>query len=96
MNYIHSKSVRRSGRTCFSPVCVIHVMMWLILCLCALAYAQDDGPRVNTTQGVIVGQRVEDGGYLAFYGIHYGGSTAGENRFKVKFVDCLTLRVCTH
>ncbi|XP_023933929.2 esterase FE4 [Bicyclus anynana] len=55
--------------------------MWLLLCVCALAYAQD-GPRVNTTQGVVVGQRVQDGDYLAFYGLHYGGSTSGVNRFK--------------
>ncbi|XP_034835357.1 venom carboxylesterase-6-like [Maniola hyperantus] len=55
--------------------------MWLLLCLCALAYAQE-APRVNTTQGVVVGLRIEDGDYLAFYGLHYGGNTGDENRFK--------------
>ncbi|XP_023933949.2 venom carboxylesterase-6-like [Bicyclus anynana] len=55
--------------------------VWLFLCVCALAYAQEE-LRVNTTQGVVVGQRVQDGDYLAFFGIHYGGDTSGENRFK--------------
>ncbi|XP_039758985.1 venom carboxylesterase-6-like [Pararge aegeria] len=55
--------------------------MWLLLCLCALAHAQQL-PRVNTTQGVVVGRHVEDGDYLTFYGIRYGGNPTGENRFK--------------
>ncbi|CAH2242319.1 jg25233 [Pararge aegeria aegeria] len=55
--------------------------MWLFLCLCALAHAQEM-PKVNTKQGVVVGRHVEDGDYLTFYGIPYAGNTTGENRFK--------------
>ncbi|XP_072942718.1 venom carboxylesterase-6-like [Epargyreus clarus] len=54
--------------------------LWLLLCVCALARAQD-GPSVNTTQGVVVGN-VVNANHIAFYGIPYAGSTAGENRFK--------------
>ncbi|XP_050352624.1 esterase FE4-like [Nymphalis io] len=57
--------------------------MLLFLCLCALAAASaQDAPTVNIKQGVIIGSRVADGNYLSFYGIHYGGPTSGENRFK--------------
>ncbi|XP_046970565.1 esterase FE4-like [Vanessa cardui] len=57
--------------------------MLLFVCLCAIAAASaQDAPTVNITQGVIIGSRVADGNYISFYGIHYGGSTSGENRFK--------------
>ncbi|CAH0724233.1 unnamed protein product, partial [Brenthis ino] len=56
--------------------------MWLLLFLCVLPAHAQDQPRVNITQGTIIGSKATDGDYLTFYGIHYGGSTAGENRFK--------------
>ncbi|CAH2089275.1 unnamed protein product [Euphydryas editha] len=57
-------------------------MLLLLVLLCALAASAQDAPRVNISQGVIVGSRVPDGDYLSFYGIHYGAQTSGENRFK--------------
>ncbi|XP_045452443.1 esterase FE4-like isoform X2 [Melitaea cinxia] len=56
--------------------------MLLLVLLCAVAASAQDAPRVNITQGVIVGARVIDGDYLSFYGIHYGAPPTGENRFK--------------
>ncbi|CAK1550708.1 unnamed protein product [Leptosia nina] len=57
--------------------------MLFFLSLFVAAYAQDqDKLTVNTTQGFVIGNRAADGNYYTFYGIHYGGSTAGENRFK--------------
>ncbi|XP_038211363.1 venom carboxylesterase-6-like [Zerene cesonia] len=55
--------------------------MLVFLFLFAIAYAQDN-LSVNTTQGVVIGSRASDGNYYSFYGIHYAGSTAGQNRFK--------------
>ncbi|CAG9564220.1 unnamed protein product [Danaus chrysippus] len=56
--------------------------MWLLVFICVLAISRAQDPRVNTTQGIIVGRRVLDGDYLSFYGIHYAGDTSGANRFK--------------
>ncbi|XP_022128473.2 venom carboxylesterase-6 [Pieris rapae] len=58
--------------------------MFVFLSLLVFAYAQDNQANlsVNTTQGVVIGSRATDGNYYTFYGLHYGGNTAGENRFK--------------
>ena len=57
--------------------------MWLLIFLFVLPLNAQDAPQVTVEQGVIIGSRALDGDYLTFYGIHYGGSTAGANRFKV-------------
>ncbi|KAM3960313.1 bile salt-activated lipase-like [Aphomia sociella] len=36
---------------------------------------------VNTTEGLVQGSTATDGNYFTFYGLRYGGSTSGENRF---------------
>lgn len=56
-------------------------MLFLILCLCVPALAQNV-LQVNTTEGVIEGSLLTDGSHYAFYGVPYAGSTSGENRFK--------------
>ncbi|XP_032519561.2 venom carboxylesterase-6-like [Danaus plexippus] len=56
--------------------------MWLLVFICVLAISRAQDPRVNTTQGIIIGRRALDGDYLSFYGIHYAGDTSGANRFK--------------
>lgn len=39
--------------------------------------------QVNTTEGLVEGQKAVDGNYNVFYGIPYANRTDGENRFKV-------------
>lgn len=72
-----SLAKRQAWRTC------VLYTMWLLIVLFVLSTYAQDAPRVTIEQGVIIGSRALDGDYLTFYGIHYGGSTAGANRFKV-------------
>ncbi|XP_050674614.1 venom carboxylesterase-6-like [Leptidea sinapis] len=57
-------------------------MRRIILLFCFAAYAFAQELSVNTTHGMVVGKRATDGDYYTFYGIRYGGSTSGANRFK--------------
>ncbi|KAJ2948669.1 hypothetical protein O0L34_g7925 [Tuta absoluta] len=48
----------------------------------ALAHASFAQLQVNTSNGLVIGNNATDGNYYTFYGLHYGGNTAGANRFK--------------
>lgn len=63
------------------------VAMFFILFLCmALAHAQQ--LNVTTTEGSVIG--AWNGSYFSFFGLRYGGSTSGVNRFKVNIsILCL-------
>lgn len=51
----------------------------VLLYMCGYVY----GLQVNTTEGVIEGDKAVDGDYYVFYGVPYAGNTDGNNRFKV-------------
>lgn len=61
--------------------------MFIIVFLCGLAVTQAQNLQVNTTEGLIDGNRASTGDYYVFYGIPYAAPPVGENRFKVRTID---------
>ncbi|XP_050362341.1 venom carboxylesterase-6-like [Nymphalis io] len=63
--------------------------MWLLISTCSAiicgVLSQDNNiylPKVNISQGTVVGSVSTDDSYFEFYGIPYADSTSGTNRFK--------------
>lgn len=57
-----------------------------VLIVCAIGQ-ELSLPRVNITQGTVVGSVAVNETHFEFYGIPYADSTAGTNRFKVHFCN---------
>ncbi|XP_063830533.1 venom carboxylesterase-6-like [Ostrinia nubilalis] len=61
---------------------LILIPITCVFITCVAAQTVQDGLKVNTTEGPVVGVKATDGDYTAFYGIPYAGSVSGEFRYK--------------